>query len=374
MVLNQTDFKFQGSRFNNLVTKHKNCPVNVYTEWDPLEEVIVGVVDDIRIPEWHSTLDAVIPDHSKDFFRKNQGGRFPNETITKAKEEVEGLASLLESEGIIVRRPREISHHRSFGTPDWIVGGGFYSAMPRDGLLALGNMIIETPMAWRNRYFETFPFRDILTEYFRQGASWISAPKPQLIESSYNQSYDSTTQFFDSAITEFEPLFDAADFIKLGRDIIGQESHVTNRMGIEWLQRLLGDEYRIHIYEFDDTHPMHIDTTILPLAPGKVLVNKTWTSKLPDIFQGWDVFHPPESTLPDNHPLYMTSKWISANILMLDEQRVLVERDETPLLEVFRHWGFEPIPCPFRNFQSLGGSFHCATLDIRRTGEMKNYI
>ena len=48
-------------------------------------------------------------------------------------------------------------------------------------------------------------------------------------------------------VTEFEPVFDAADFARCGRDIFGQESHVTNRFGIEWLARHLGDGYRVHV-------------------------------------------------------------------------------------------------------------------------------
>jgi glycine amidinotransferase len=49
-----------------------------------------------------------------------------------------------------------------------------------------------------------------------------------------------------SVITEFEPLVDAGDFMRFGRDILVQRSHVTNRFGIEWVRRLLGDEFRVH--------------------------------------------------------------------------------------------------------------------------------
>jgi glycine amidinotransferase len=35
------------------------------------------------------------------------------------------------------------------------------------------------------------------------------------------------------AITEFEPVFDTADFIRFGRDTVVQKSHVTNDFGID---------------------------------------------------------------------------------------------------------------------------------------------
>ena len=41
-----------------------------YNEWDPLEEVIVGVIDGACVPEWHTVLDATMPEPSKDLFQR----------------------------------------------------------------------------------------------------------------------------------------------------------------------------------------------------------------------------------------------------------------------------------------------------------------
>ncbi|WP_288504602.1 amidinotransferase [uncultured Pseudomonas sp.] len=358
------------SSFSNL-----ESPVEVYTEWDPLEEVIVGIMDDIRVPEWDTGLRAIIPRESSDFFQTHSGQRFPEELVIKARQEVNTLARILEAEGIRVRRPNEFNHHQPIVTPHFTTGGTCYSAMPRDCLFAIGKKIIEVPMAWRSRYFETFAFRDILNDYFSRGAEWISAPKPMLKDNIWKRDYDFDQEIpFNSIITEVEPLFDAADFMKMGRDIIGQRSHVTNNKGIEWLRRTLGSDYRIHIYEFEEPGPMHIDTTILPLAPGRVLVNKGWVPQIPDIFKDWEILTPPPSNLPDDHPLYITSKWIHINVLMLDERTVVVEQDEEALINAFRQWGFKTILCPFKHFQTFGGSFHCATLDVKRRGSLKSYI
>lgn len=353
----------------------QSSPVQVYTEWDPLEEVIVGVIDDIRIPDWDPNMNAVIPKPYRDYFRTNAGQRFPQSLVDKAREEVNTLADILTSEGIKVKRPNEVDHHQPVITPHFSTGGAFYSAMPRDCLLAIGTTLIEVPMAWRSRYFETFAFRDLLNDYFKRGADWVAAPKPMLKDSLWDEEHDFDQEFpFRSIIKDDEPLFDAADFMKIGRDIIGQRSHVTNDLGIEWLRRTLGDDYHIHIYEFDEPDPMHIDTTILPIAPGRVIVNKGWVPELPDIFRDWEILTPPASNLPDDHPLFITSKWIHTNVLMLDERTVIVEKDEERLIHAFHAWGIKTILCPFKHFQTFGGSFHCATLDVRRSGSLKRYI
>lgn len=175
-------------------------------------------------------------------------------------------------------------------------------------------------------------------------------------------------------ITEYEPTFDAADFTRCGRDIICQKSHVTREFGIAWLQRHLGDDYKIHTLTFNDRHQMHIDATLVPMASGKLLVNPERILEKPSIFRGWDMLYAPQPIMSDDHPLYMTSKWINMNILMLDKTHVMVEAQDEPMIQSLKKLGFQPVRFNFRHFNSFGGSFHCSTLDVRRRGYLKSYL
>ena len=350
--------------------------VNSYNEWDPLEEVIVGVIEGASIPSWHVSLQAAMPGKQRKFFQQFGGKPFPKEQIEAAKKDLEGFVHILESEGIIVRRPDVINHNIPYSTPEWDSSGGLYAAMPRDVLLVIGDEIIEAPMAWRARYFESNAYRRLIKDYFKKGAKWTTAPKPQLCDELYNYDYEEP---FDSkemsyVITEFEPTFDAADFIKCGRDIFVQKSHVTNEFGINWLRRHLGDKYRIHILEVNDQHPMHIDASFMPLAPGKLLLNSERVLEIPKMFKSWDILYAPKPCMPESHTLYMTSTWINMNVLMLDHERVIVEKNEETIIKALKNFGLKPILCSFRNFNTFGGSFHCATLDIRRRGVLQSYF
>lgn len=353
----------------------QQSPVSSYTEWDPLEEVIVGVVDGGHFPPWHISLEPVLPDNQREHFKKNAGKPFPAEKIAAANKELDEFVRILHGEGVKVRRPEPMTQSEQYGAPGW-TSTGLYNAMPRDVLLVIGNEILECPLAWRSRYFETFGYRKLLKEYFHAGAKWTSSPKPELKDDLYDSEWLEPQEHEPTrlVINEFEPTFDAADFTRCGRDIIAQKSNVTNDFGIEWLRRHLGDEYRIHVFEFNDTHPMHIDATFVPLAPGKLLINPERVLEVPKIFKGWDVFSAPKPIIPDEHTLYMTSKWINMNILMLDEQRVVVEAQDQPMIDAMKKWGFKPIPCNFRNFNTFGGSFHCATVDVRRRGTLQSYL
>ncbi|MDR6306131.1 N-dimethylarginine dimethylaminohydrolase [Nitrobacter vulgaris] len=86
--------------------------------------------------------------------------------IEPAQRELDGFVKLLESFGIKVRRPDAVNWKRRFRTPDWH-SRGFVNACPRDSMLVIGDEIVETPMAWPTRYFETHSYRTLLKEYFR---------------------------------------------------------------------------------------------------------------------------------------------------------------------------------------------------------------
>ncbi|MFI9719857.1 amidinotransferase [Streptomyces sp. NPDC052396] len=356
-------------------TDRPASPVSSYTEWDPLEEVIVGIVDGASFPGWHMALPPVLPAGMHETFRTRAGQPFPAEQVAAASAELEEFAHILEAEGVKVRRPEPIPQRREYSTLDWS-STGMYAAMPRDALLVIGEDIIECPMAWRSRYYESLAYRPLLKEYFHGGAKWSAGPKPELTDAQFDQEWTDPGEDGPQrlVVTEFEPTFDAADFTRCGRDIIAQKSHVTNDFGIEWLRRHLGDDYRVHVFEFNDQHPMHIDATLVPMAPGKLLIHPERVPEVPALFKGWDVMAAPAPVIPDSHPLYMTSKSINMNILMLDEQRVIVERQDQPMIDAMKKFGFTPIPCNFRNFNSFGGSFHCATLDVRRRGTLQSYF
>ncbi len=341
------------------------CPVNSHNEWDPLEEIVVGTIEEGVFPTWQETMMKTMPRSSWDLFRTRGGTPLPFNQVQKAMRELDTFAELLGNFGVTVVRPEVVKYSTAFSTPNWKVNGGLYGAMPRDCLLVIGDAIIEAPMAWRCRYHEVEAFRPLIKEYFCRGARWLPAPRPQLVDDLY-EARGGEKEF---AITEFEPVFDAADFVRLGSDILVQKSHVTNTFGIDWLQRAVGSDYRVTTIQVNDPHAMHIDATIVPLAPGRLLVNPERYISHP-IFKDWEIIEAPRPALPRDWPMYFSSSWLSMNTLSLDDRTVVVERQELSLIDVLTARGFECIPVDFRHFYSFGGSFHCATLDIRRRSSL----
>ena len=209
-------------------------PVCSHNEWDPLEEILVGRVQGAHVPKFTAEVKANTSEKHWGFYSKYGGKPFPEERVQRAAKEIEEFCNVLRQEGVTVRQPEELDFGKEYSTPDF-TATGMYAAMPRDFLLVVGEELIEAPMAWRSRFFEYRAYRPLLKKYFRQGAKWTTAPKPQMSDELYDANYLIETVADRHKLaaqgkfvtTEFEPCFDAADFIRAGKDIFVQRSQVV---------------------------------------------------------------------------------------------------------------------------------------------------
>ena len=356
------------------------CPVQSWDEWGKLEEVIVGRLEGATIPPYHVSVTFNVPGTAARLHRLAAGRRYPGWMVRRAQTQLDGFIRLLEGEGIVVRRPDAIDGRRRFRTLLWS-STGFCTACPRDNFLIAGDEIIETPVCWRSRQFEGDAYRALFKEYFRAGARWTSAPRPQLPDALFDLAYSTPAKGepIRYIVNDWEPVFDAADCVRCGLDWFVTRSNVTNPSGIEWLRRHLAPRgIRVHEIESMAKQPMHIDSTFMPLAPGKVLINPDYVdpARLPSVLKRWDVLVAPRPDPVDDMiaKVSMCSPWTSINVLALDERRVVVDASQPSMHRALRDWGFEPMPIPFVAYGPFGGAFHCATLDIRRQGGLRDWM
>ena len=260
-------------------------------------------------------------------------GPRPVETVEKANAELDHLVTVLEERGVRVDRPTPIQWNQAVVTPDFMTGSSFGCMPPRDVLLTVGKEILSAPMSFRCRYWEYLAYHPLMQRYFDEDPDfrWEHAPRPRLTDASYQAGYFdeitieerlARTAALDFVTTEHEPLFDAADILRIGKDLFCQHGLTTNRRGMEWLQRHFPD-HRVHSVNFPgDPYPIHIDATFVPLRPGIVINNPR--RRLPDaqraIFAAndWEIVDaaPPAHNQPP--PLCYSSVWLSMNVLVLD--------------------------------------------------------
>ncbi len=341
--------------------------VRVHNEWDPLEEVIVGRVEGARLPAPDRGLMAIeFPElRSMD---EAPRGPFPRRVVEETAEDLARLVETLEGLGVRVRRPAVHDHERRFRGFDW-ESEGMSNYCPRDLLLPVGETIIETPMVLRARQHESLSYRHLLLEYLESGASWICAPRPRLLDSVYKDVGGAGL-----AVDESEPLFDAANILRVGRDLLYQVSDSGNRLGARWLQRVLGPDYRVHLVE-NLYAWTHIDSTLTLVRPGLLVANGERVSRenLPRLFRSWDVIYLDE-VFDTGYVGYPSSSiWLGMNFFMVNPALAIVEERQDALVRALERWGVDVIRLPLRHGRTLGGGFHCVTLDVRRKGDLERY-
>lgn len=120
--------------------------VNSWNEWDPLREIVVGVADNANFePNEPGYRPALRNEKSVPF----PVGPKPAEMIDRANAQLEGLVTLLESQGVRVRRPDPTLLAGPIRTPSFEVANQYCVVCPRDVMITLGNKIIEAPMSRR---------------------------------------------------------------------------------------------------------------------------------------------------------------------------------------------------------------------------------
>jgi len=313
------------------------------------------------------------------------GGRKPQDMIEEADELLDNYAEVLRGEGVIVDRCEVYDWHNELKTPMWSQPNEVGTMPPRDTFVTIGSEILECPLASRARYFEIRSVRNHFREYFNADSNmrWTSAPKPILADESYNPSFELDRDLLDfnkpMPLSEQEPLFDAADVLRLGRDVFVRRGVTSNDAGFEWLKRHLAGRHRVHRIELEGAPlPIHLDASFVVLRPFLAMSNPTQplSAESHALFadNGWTIVTAPPPAHDGPPPRCTTSRWCSMNILVLDPHTACVEASETPTIEFLENHGFRTIPVPMRNAYGFGGGLHCATGDVWRDGPCDDYF
>ena len=268
---------------------------------------------------------------------------------------------------------------------------------PRDLNLIVGNKIIETPSQEKYRLYESNNMHKIFYNYFDDGCEWISSPKPRLIGDYLITKVDEGGHKYQ-VLKEDEMIFEAANIVRMGKDLLYLVSRSGNKKGLEWLRRVLGTEYNVH--ETNIYKSSHIDSTVMCLKPGLVVLNALRVNEknCPEIFDKWDkiYFHDivemskevsefhEEVRKPIHKQLknmgiftdvgHMGSSWIGMNFLSIAPDTVIVDEYQTKLIKILESRKLKVIPIKWRYGYLFKGGIHCCTLDTVRQSQLESYF
>ena len=302
--------------------------ISSWNEWDPLKKIVVGSATNAN---WPVTDPVFAKESEKTTWKETPvpRGPVPQYIIDEANEDLDKLATTLMSLGVEVVRPDPLN----FQAHD-----GMYNYCPRDRLLIVGDKVIDTAMMYPCRDMELQCYHDILKD-----VEVITMPRDQGL------------------------VLDAANILRLGPNkMLYLESASGNKAAYYWLLANLPPNTSIELCNF--YAGVHIDSTIVPLREGLVMLNasRVGFDNVPRVFEGWQKIWVNNVVPQGFHEYPYASKWIAMNMLVVDPKTVIVDRHQTELIKTLKSYKFEVIPLELRHSRTLGGGFHCVTLDLVR--------
>ena len=300
--------------------------ISSYNEWDPLKSIVVGSA---RGANWPTDDPVFAAESEKTSWTETPvpSGPVPEWIIEEAEAELDGLADILTKHGVEVMRP----DYRNF-----VETHGMYNYCPRDRLLIAGDTIVDCNMMYpcRNQEIETL-------SKVTKGNRVITMPRDQGM------------------------VLDAANICRLGNTWLFLESWSGNRAAYDWLVSMFPN---INIELVNFYAGVHIDSTVVPLREGLVLLNaaRVKPENVPKAFNDWEIIWVNDVVAQDFYQYPYASKWIAMNMLAVNPNTVIMDADQTELAEMLDLHGINVIPHKLSHSRTLGGGFHCVTLDLHR--------
>jgi len=301
--------------------------ISSYNEWDRLKRVVVGRADHANWP----INDPVFKlEAEKTLWKETPvpAGPVPQWIIDEANEDLDELTRVLSEFGAEVIRPNDLNFQ---------VHDGLYNYCPRDRFLIYGSTVVDPAMMYPCRDMEYQCYIDILED------------ANKILHMDRNSG----------------AVLDAANVLRLNDSMLMLESASGNRLAYDWLCKSFPD---VNIELCNFYSGVHIDSTIVPLREGLVLLNSSRvnSSNCPKVFDGWQQIYVDDVVAQDFYQYPYASKWIALNMLSLDSNTVIVDKNQKNLINLLESFKFTVIPLELRHSRTLGGGFHCVTLDLNR--------
>lgn len=303
--------------------------INSRNEWDPLEKIIVGSATNANWP----MTDPVFAEEARNSLWTETpapSGPVPEFIIDQANRELDILSETLLRYGAIVYRPKPMN---------FVEEKGMYNYCPRDRMLIAGDTLVDCNMMYPCRNQESKNYVRLMSE----ARNIFTMPR-------------------DAGLT-----LDAANICRLGDTWLFLESASGNRAAYEWLCSKFPN-ITIELCNF--YAGVHIDSTITPLREGLVMLNASRVTEdnCPKALKDWEkIWITSDMIVPQDFYQYpYASKWIAMNLLVLDPETVIIDAAQTHLIKLLKTKGIDSIPLTLSHSRTLGGGFHCVTLDTRR--------
>lgn len=310
-----------------------SMPFGVHHEWGQLREVVIGISPAEDFIVFHEESARWMTPDVAEFSREHAGRRLIDidaDWALRIERQVDALAELLAREGVAVHRPQRLrGDERTFLAPN----GEGAQLFARDGVIVVADHVIDASLRLKCRQRERFGLRPIIQGAVqKRGARWSSVPlgSPGCVDG---------------------PFLEGGDTLLNGYEVyVGISGCASDLAGADWLQALLGDRHRVLPVAMK-SNVLHLDCCLALVGPGLLIYcPEKLIDGLPTALRDWDKI----SVSVDE------ATRLATNGLIIESGRMIVDADNSRVIDELRRRGIDVIPLPFDGPIRLGGGLRCA--------------
>jgi hypothetical protein len=344
----------------------------IWTNWDPLKEVIVG---DCPIGAVRNKLAGI---------------------LHETKQDLDSLSDYLTKLGVTVHRPTVTKFPDTIDLGHFKMENPMAPIVPRDQYLVYGETIYQTYTSMPDRYLDSQNYNHIFKELFLDGHNWLSMPPPKL-DNLVDKWWANGEQVYHEQLKE-QVLWHTATIFKCGDKLLTNTKGPGNDLGLAWMMRNLPANT---IIDVGNTHQQgfgHIDHGWFMVNDELIFcVNKEWVPEplrnkqiveLEAHFEKFDdeKFISDFSSTGGKYSDAWVDKWLTqwkgyaqevffdSNVLVIDSQNVLFSNYQPDIFKVMEKYGINCHVVPQRHGLFWEAGIHCLTLDIVREGGNRSII
>ena len=353
----------------------------IYTEYDPLQSVIVG--------------DTYAPGDVDHLLTKGNTSQF-NKILEETKQDLDLLADFLKRGNVEVMRPH-IYNYDTVKMPTFDVQLPIAPVVPRDALMVMGKNIIQTYTSYTDRYFDSVSYYPIFEKMFQQGYRWVSQPAPMLINLNTKDDWICNDRTYKDTLHN-RVLWHTATMFKAGDAFIVNQEGPGSNTGLEWCKRelpefafypntgtrfngfghidhgfiMIDDDTVIHsgmdwvpqclhnkkLIDVSDCLPeLKMDRYVQDYAEAKNKMDVAWLDKYLENWRG-----------------YSQEVCFDLNVLIIDRNNIVFARHIPKLFEKLKSLHIDCHVVEQRHYLFWDGGIHCSTLDVKRKGVKRKII
>jgi len=356
--------------------------MSIWTNWDPLEEVIVGNCYTSVPNNWGLSVNEQ---------------SMLNQILKETKEDLDNLDQTLQSLNVKVYRPTPNIFSRKIEILGFNIINATSPIVPRDQYLAYGNTIYQTYTSMPDRYVDAYNYYGIFNELFQKGYNWISQPPPIIKNFEGNVKwYVDGPKIYTEDLRD-KILWHTATMFKCGDSLITNNNGPGSQLGLEWMRRNID----ARIINNDNTKVDnwgHIDHGFYMIDDNTVIcINESWVPvclrnkqliELEGKFKAFDYQHFIREThsIKNQTSLKWLEEWLDewkgysqevafeTNVLVVDSNNIIFSTNQPEVFKLLNELGVKCHICKIRHGMFWEAGIHCLTLDIKRKGEKRSIV